>query len=124
MVLVDTSIWISLYRRRESRLGELVWALVGKNEAAVCGQVWVEFIGGFRRKEERRDYARGLESFPWLDTNRETYGLAAELLAEHRNLGSGDAIIAATAMDNGCALLTTDGDFRPLVRRGLRLAEL
>lgn len=44
MVLVDTSVWISLYRRRGSEVGERLWQLVARNEAAICGQVWVEFI--------------------------------------------------------------------------------
>ena len=38
MVLVDTSGWISLYRRRNNEVGEKMWRVVARNEAALCGQ--------------------------------------------------------------------------------------
>jgi len=121
VVLVDTSVWISLYRRRGSEIGERLWQLVARNEAAVCGQVWVEFIGGFRREAERREYESSLGAFPFLPTTREAFGRAARCLARHPHLGSGDAIVAATAIENGARLFTLDADFRTLEREGLEL---
>ena len=44
MVLVDTSIWINLCRKKTTEIGQKIWTLVGRNDAAVCGQVWVEFL--------------------------------------------------------------------------------
>ena len=41
MVLVDTSIWINLCRKKTPEIGQKIWTLVGRNDAAVCGQVWV-----------------------------------------------------------------------------------
>ena len=70
MVLVDTSIWISLYRKGNAEIGEKLWALAAANQAAVCGQVWVEFLGGFRRVSERREHATSLKSFPFLLSER------------------------------------------------------
>lgn len=121
MVLIDTSIWIRLYRRQAETLGELLWALVGRNEAAICGQVWLEFIGGFRRESERKEYADAFGAFPWLDTNREAYVRAAEWLALHPALGPGDVIIAATALTHHVPLFTADEGFRSLTRYGLGL---
>lgn len=121
MVLVDTSIWISLYRKQDSELGQKLWMLAARNEAAVTGQVWVEFLGGFRKPALRRDYQSKLGAYPFLETTRAAYDLAAELLAAHVRLGAGDAIIAATAMTSHSALFTTDRDFAALVPHGLVL---
>lgn len=121
MVLVDTSVWIALYRQRQSELGQTLWMLAARNEAAVSGQVWVEFLGGFRKQTVRNTYQTKLRAYPFLETTREAYDLAAELLAAHPRLGAGDAIIAATAITTRSALFTTDRDFDALAQAGLRL---
>lgn len=121
MVLVDTSIWITLYRQRDAEAGQKIWMLAGRNEAAVCGQIWVEFLGGFRQRDARAAYEDKLRAYPFLETRRETYDIAAALLAAHPRLGAGDAIIAATAMTHDAALWTADRDFAALTADGLRL---
>lgn len=121
MVLVDTSVWIDLFRKKNTPLGEKVWRLVAKNEAMLCGQVFVEFIGGFRNAKRRAEFAKPFSDFPYLETTREMFFLAADLLGDFPRLGSGDAVIAATAMLHNEGLLTLDRDFQELESRGLRL---
>jgi predicted nucleic acid-binding protein len=121
MVLIDTSIWIALYRKQESELAQKLWMLAARNEAAVSGQVWVEFLGGFRKQSIRSDYQNKLRAYPFLETTRAAYDLAADLLATHPRLGAGDAIIAATAIETQSALFTTDRDFQALSAQGLTL---
>lgn len=121
MVLVDTSIWINLYRKRSAEIGQKIWTLVGRNEAAVCGQVWVEFLGGFRDLARRRQHEENLRAYPFLETPRQAYDLAVDLLAGHPHLGAGDAIVAATALANDAKLWTADRDFHELVTDGLQL---
>jgi hypothetical protein len=57
-----------------------MWTLVARNEAAVSGQVWVEFLGGFRHESIRRQYEEKLRAYPFIETTREAYDLAARLL--------------------------------------------
>lgn len=121
MVLVDTSVWIALYRKKTSAIGERLWQLAASNQAAVCGQVWVEFIGGFRRARERAEFEETLAAFPFLPTSRAGFESAARYLALHPKLGPGDAIIAATAIENRARLFTLDGDFRVLAKDGLEI---
>lgn len=121
MVLVDTSIWISLYRKKSAEIGQKIWMLAARNEAAVAGQIWVEFLGGFREQSIREAYEEKLRAYPFLETTRAAYDLAAGLLAGHPRLGAGDAIIAATAITADAALWTADRDFDDLLGRGLRL---
>lgn len=121
MVLVDTSVWISLYRKERTEIGQKIWVLTAANQAAICGQVWVEYIGGFRRRPDRLEQARTFRSFPWLETTRETYERAADLVAEYPRLGFGDALIAATAILTKSELFTLDRDFLILASEGLKL---
>ena len=120
MVLVDTSIWIALYRKKGAEIGQKIWMLAARNEAAVAGQIWVEFLGGFREQSIRDAYAEKLRAYPFLETTRAAYDLAADLLAAHPRLGAGDAIVAATAITSDAALWTADRDFDQLLDRGLR----
>ncbi|MBI3541183.1 MAG: PIN domain-containing protein [Deltaproteobacteria bacterium] len=121
MILIDTSVWISLYRKDKAEIGQKMWALTAANEAALCGQVWVEFVGGFRKKDQRKEYEKLLKAYPFLDTSREAYEKAAEFLANHPRLGAGDAIIAATAVTQKVPLLTLDHDFKVLEKEGLEI---
>ena len=84
----------------------------------MCGQIWVEFIGGFRRAGERGEFEAMLAAFPFLPTSRDAFATAADCLARHPRLGPGDAIIAATAMAHDARLFTLDTDFRVLVKDG------
>jgi predicted nucleic acid-binding protein len=121
MVIVDTSIWISLYRKKDAELGQVMWMLTVRNEAAITGQIWVEFLGGFRDRATRTAYAEKFRAYPFIETGRAAYDLAADLLADHPRLGAGDAIIAATAMTSGATLWTVDTDFGDLRVNGLQL---
>lgn len=121
MVLVDTSVWISLYRKENAEAGRKIWTLSARNEAALSGQVWVEFLGEFRKESLRREFEKKFRSFPFLETTREAYEFAARLLALHPRLGAGDAIIGATAISTKSALWTLDRDFEALISDGLEL---
>lgn len=125
MVLVDTSVWIGLYRKRHHhRMGGMVRALVARNRAAICGQIWVEFIGGFKKSSERKEFADSFGTLAWLEENKTVFLIAAELLARHPFLGSGDAVIAATAIAHQSPLLTLDDDFKRLTASGVTLLDI
>jgi predicted nucleic acid-binding protein len=123
VILIDTSVWIALFRKQEAALGKKMWALVAENQAAVCGQVWVEYIGGFRKEADRRHHERALKVFPFIETSRSSFERAANLLAKYPRLGPGDAIIAATAIQEKVGLFTLDHDFFVLGLEGLKLYE-
>ena len=124
MVLIDTSVWISLYRQRSRDLGQRVWHLAARNEAGICGQVWVEFLGGFRQTGRREEYRELLGAYGWLETTRQAYDVAAQWCAGHPGLTAGDTIIAATAWVHGASLLTLDRDFERLAGEGLRIVPI
>jgi predicted nucleic acid-binding protein len=124
MVCVDTSVLIAHHRNPRGAAAARLRALVDANEAAICGQVWVEFVGGYRNARRRSLIAGLLREFPCLDTSRDAFELAAEWVATHRAIGPGDAIIAATAVSNDVPLLTIDRGFEVLAGAGLVLLPL
>lgn len=121
LVLIDTCVWISLYRNERSALGQTVLALTADNAAAFCGQTWVEYMGGFRNSLERKKYEKAFQAFPWIEMTQKTFEKAAQFLSDYPRLGSGDAIIAATAITQNVSLLTLDKDFSILHKEGLVL---
>lgn len=121
MVLVDTSIFISLHRHRSARIAQRLQQLANRNEAAVCGFVWVEFVGGFRSRKVRGRIAEMLKAYPWLDSPRQVFELAADWVADYRGIGAGDAIIAATAYLNDAKLMTIDKGLLALTATGLNV---
>ena len=121
MVCVDSSIFITIYRQPKSPLAARLTQLVNDRHAALCGQVWVELLGGFRNEHTRRAVREGFAEYPWLETTRQAFELAAEWVAEFRGLGAGDAIIAATSRLNNCPLFTVDRSFESLRAAGLKL---
>lgn len=121
MVLVDTSVWIALCRRESDTVGQKILALVSANGAALCGQVWVEYLGGFRKREERLFHEKALKNFPFIEQTRSVFEKAAELWSFHPRLGPGDAIIAATCIIAKTPLFTLDKDFFTLEGDGLLL---
>src|SRR5438132_1397311 len=97
MVLVDTSVWIRLFRKEGGDLAQRLASLVTENQAAICGPIWVEFIGGFRSIVKRQKYQEAFAVYPWLEMPRQAFELAAEWTAGRRGVGVIDAMIAATA---------------------------
>jgi predicted nucleic acid-binding protein len=121
MVLIDTSVWISLYRKKPTPIGELIWMLVTGGEAAVCGQTLVEFLGGFRKQVDFQNYKDRFQALPFIESTLETFLLAAELHAAEPSFGPGDAVIAATAIQSKTPLLSLDQDFKKFCQYGLDL---
>ena len=121
MVCIDTSIWVLSWRQNGGEVWHDLRELILADQAALCGQVWVELIGGFRSEERRMTNTRRLHGYPWLDTSRTAYELAAEWIASFKGIGAGDAIIAATAFLNDSPLFTVDRSFESLRGAGLKL---
>lgn len=124
-VLVDTSAWSLLLRRRSSEdAPELPVArtlrqlILGEERVFLTGIVYQEILQGVRVERQRREMVRQLQPFPLLEATRATYERAARL--RDRCLTKGvtpstiDVLIAQVAIDGGCVLLTADSDFNAI----------
>jgi len=121
MVLVDTSVWIEFFQNPESQAAVTLAALIkDHNRVALCGIVLQEILQGIRDRKSYELARERLLKFPFLETNRDTWLLAASLYRKLRAKGITlppvDVTIAAIAVQNDVPLFTRDGHFETVAR--------
>lgn len=115
MVLVDTSIWLLLFRKR----GFLqIEEILSFDEIVTCLPVIQEVLQGFRDEAAFRLAREAMFALPIVDSplNRETYEDAIGLYRAARSRGltirsSADCLIAASAIRHDLTVLHHDRDF-------------
>ena len=114
MILVDTSIWIRLFRDPTlgDRLGDRIL------ECATCPPVMQEVFQGLYDEPRTQTIREGLLALPRVadPLKADTFLAAAELFRLGRRKGltirsSYDCLIAAIAIDHQCAVWHHDRDF-------------
>lgn len=127
MVLVDTSIWIDFFQAPESDSAATLELLISDhNRVALCGIVLQEVLQEIREPKSFALVRERLLKFPFLESQRETWLLAASLYRDLRATGitlpSVDVSIAAIAIQNDMPLFTRDRHFAEMAKvSGLRL---
>ena len=116
MVLVDTSVWIEFFQNPESQATLTLSALIKRhNRVALCGIVLQEILQGIRVRKSYELTRERLLKFPFVETNRDTWLLAASLYRDLRAKGITlppvDVTIAAIAIQNDIELYTSDNHF-------------
>lgn len=119
MNLVDTSVWIEIFRKG-SKLGP---KSVDLEDAVVCLPVVQEVLQGFRDEDAFRRVREALLSLPVIESpmTLEVYEGAVELYRLARRQGltvrsSADCLIAACAIRHDLTVLHRDRDFAALAR--------
>jgi hypothetical protein len=120
MTLVDTSVWIEVFRRRAPLDLE---ALVPMDEIATCLPVIQEVLQGFRDEAPFRLAREAMFALPVVESplDPRVFGEAIELYRSARRHGitvrsSVDCLIAACALRHDLEVLHRDRDFRLLAR--------
>jgi len=120
MTLVDTSVWIQVFRQRNPLDLEV---LVPLDEVAVCLPVIQEILQGFRDEHFFRVARAALLAMPVVESplDREAFLEAADLFRRARRAGltvrsSVDCLIAACAIRNDFVVLHHDRDYSALAR--------
>lgn len=120
MILVDTSIWVEVFRKPSRVQLEDVGDL---NEIVTCLPVVQEVLQGFREEWAYRLARKSLLALPIAEAplRTEVFLEAAELFRSARRAGltvrSGvDCLIAACALRNGLTVAHCDRDFDLLAR--------
>jgi predicted nucleic acid-binding protein len=119
VLLVDTSVWIEVFRPRGARLE----SLVDFDEIVTCLPVVQEVLQGFDDERAFRIARDAMAALPVVESPvcSERFEEAAGLYRAARRAGltirSGvDCLIAACAIHNGLAVLHDDRDFDLLAR--------
>jgi len=123
-VIVDTSVWSLALRRKEpsshpevKRLTELI---ADGQPIFLLGVILMEILSGIREPSQVQRIRRTLDAFPLLEPIRSSYINAAILgtICRSKGIQTGqtDLLIAQTAIEHNCYLLTTDKDFVEIAR--------
>ena len=114
--LVDSSVWIRLFRRSPPKnMAERVDDLLERQVAATNGLITVEIVSGATNEKEFADSSATLGALHQLSLNDRTWSRAARLGYDLRRRGltclTPDLIIAASAIEHGAVLVHADADF-------------
>lgn len=120
MWLVDTSIWIAVFRRKDPL--DLT-SVVTFDEIVTCLPIVQEVLQGFRDERSYRLAKASMRSLPTLDEpmSFEVYDAAVDLYRAARRAGitvrsSIDCLIAASALRHQVGVLHADRDYAALAR--------
>ncbi len=122
MVLVDSSVWIELFRRDGNVAVSLaVENLVSEFAAVLCGPVKMEVLGGARPNEETR--ILGLfDLVPYVSESEKLWDQTALFYQRLRNAGITvpwvDAMIAGIAVRRGYRVYAQDKHFQTMADMG------
>ncbi len=120
MVLVDSSVWIEVFRK-PSRIR--IEAVLDFDEIVTCLPIVQEVLQGFREEKAFRIARESMLSFPIVESplRSEVFEEAANLYRLARRAGvtvrsSVDCLIAACALRNGLKILHNDRDYPQLAK--------
>jgi predicted nucleic acid-binding protein len=126
MVLPDTSVWIPYFRSARGADGDHLEELIRGGEAAICGPVLAELLGG-AGETQRNSIMDTVGSLPWAELTHLSWrvvgAIAHRLREAGRTLPLTDLTIAVAAAHAGYALWSLDSDFERIapVLDGLEL---
>lgn len=128
MLLIDTSLWIAIYRDPSGAVSRQVQSVIGNEEIVFCQMIRAELLQGCR---DDREWTRSLEYLDeqsylemgidgWTDAARIYFELRQQGLTVRSTL---DCCIAVVALEHHLTLLHNDQDYekiaavRPLMHK-------
>lgn len=114
-ILPDTCAWIDFFRGSQTPLAEALGDSLTRVEVLTCGVVLYELLQGIKNQREELLVQNAIQALSHLEMTRELWISAGRLSAQLRcsglTLPFSDIIIAAIALEHGCAVLTIDRHF-------------
>ena len=115
LVLVDTSVWIEYFQRKNALIEKEMDGLLRSEQVATAGLVLAELRRGCRTPSQVRLMREAMEPLFYLEIDRTGWLKAGEIAAEASARGYklevGDCLLAALVLREGCSLFTLDRDF-------------
>ncbi|MBI2980955.1 MAG: PIN domain-containing protein [Deltaproteobacteria bacterium] len=114
-VLLDTSVWITFFRAKNREVVQEVGSLLTTNRVLIAGVVLLELLQGALNEKEMEKILTLMEPVSRIDPSSNTWEEAGRLSYSIRKKGftisTGDALIAALAIENDALLFTEDKHF-------------
>ena len=119
MLLIDTSLWVPIYRDTSGAVAQRVQSAIGNEEFVLCQFVRAELLQGCR---DEREWARTLEYLDdqsYLEMSVGGWTEAARIYFELRQRGltvrsTLDCCVAVVALEHDLSLLHNDRDFETI----------
>ncbi len=132
MILVDTSVWIEIFRDKTGNIVKAFQKAIGAENYAISRFQQLELLQGASDEKEWGLLENYLSTQYYLEASQDTWPEAAGIYFELRRKGVTinspvDCCIAQIALENGAFLLHRDKDFekisriRPLTQRRFKL---
>ncbi|MBI4686461.1 MAG: PIN domain-containing protein [Nitrospirae bacterium] len=119
-ILVDTSVWIEFFRKKDSKVSGALKELLIKEMAAVAGAIFIELYRGAYSEKEIEFLDDFLLSVHYIPTTEGLYKKAGllgyNLSKKGAHIGTVDLLIAQTAMENNIPLYTQDNHFKEIAK--------
>ena len=121
MILVDTSVWIDIFRDKAGRVVKAFKEKIGPENCALSRFNQLELLQGAKDEKEWGLLSDYLSTQYYLEAGEDTWQAAARIYFELRRRGITinspiDCCIAQIAMEHGAILLHRDKDFEKISR--------
>ncbi|MCH8034788.1 MAG: PIN domain-containing protein [Bacteroidetes bacterium] len=118
-VIVDTSIWSLVLRRRkkpQTKTSDKILKLIDEGRIVILGPIRQEILSGIKIKKQFELLKVYLKAFPNLNLEIKDYELATEFFNICKAKGvqgsNTDFLICAAAVNNNFSIYTSDKDFK------------
>jgi hypothetical protein len=117
-VLIDTSVWISYFKDRDSRLSDKVDEILTSAHVYIPKVVIAELMRGAKSEKEIAVIEDFFEAFTVIDHTESTWEQAGRLSFSMKRKGITihliDCYLAITAQENNCKLFSLDEHFKSI----------
>jgi len=116
MILVDTSVWIDIFRDTSGLASRAFKECIGSDTYVLSRFNQLELLQGAKNEKEWKLLSTYLATQIYLETSKDTWVAAARIYFDLRRKGLTvhspiDCCIAQLAVENGALLLHRDNDF-------------
>lgn len=119
MILVDTSVWVEVFRDRTGAARDALERVLGGDDAVLTRFHQLELLQGARDEREWNLLREHLDVQEYLESGPESWAAAARIFFELRRRGKTvrspiDCCIAQIALEHDVLLLHRDRDFETI----------
>ena len=121
MILIDTSVWIEIFRDKTGSIVKSLQKTIGEKNYVLSRFNQLELLQGARDHKEWELLEDYLSTQYYLEASQDTWPKAARIYFELRRMGFTinspiDCCIAQIALEHGASLLHRDKDFEKISR--------
>jgi predicted nucleic acid-binding protein len=116
MILIDTSIWVNIFRDKTQRYSQQFYEFIGEQDIVLTRFQQLELLQGCRNEREWGLLSEYLDGQDYIEIQPTTWSAAARIYYDLRKQGLTvrspiDCCIAQLALENQLLLIHDDQDF-------------